>query len=90
MRVAWESADDERFKQLIRDAVREVLGEMSNPLAGKRWLTTDEVAEQIRVKSETLRYWRHVGKGPKGTRRGSRVFYEAAELARWLESEEDS
>lgn len=49
--------------------------------------TTDEVARRYRTTPGTVRYWRHVGYGPKGVRVGRRVLYSAAELARfddWL------
>jgi hypothetical protein len=29
------------------------------------YLTTTEVAEELRTPVETVRYWRHVGKGPE-------------------------
>jgi hypothetical protein len=57
----------------------------SETSAGYR--TTDEVAVRYRTKPGTVRYWRHVGYGPKGVRVGRRVLYSAAELAKfdaWL------
>ena len=39
------------------------------------YLTTQEVAEVYRTSPETVRYWRHVGKGPKSFKVGRRVLY---------------
>lgn len=38
-------------------------------------LTTEEVARIYRTSPETVRYWRHVGKGPKSFKVGRRVLY---------------
>ncbi|MFC4783291.1 helix-turn-helix transcriptional regulator [Nocardioides sp. MAHUQ-72] len=48
-------------------------------------LTTAEVAERCRTSPETVRYWRHVGRGPSGFKVGRRVLYPATEVDRWLE-----
>jgi hypothetical protein len=48
-----------------------------------RYLTTDEVAEHYRTAPATIRYWRHVGYGPRGVRVGRRVLYPSAELSRF-------
>lgn len=37
--------------------------------------TTDEVAAIFRTSPETVRYWRHVGRGPKSFKVGRRVLY---------------
>ena len=39
------------------------------------YLTTTEVAETLRTPVETVRYWRHVGKGPRSFKIGRRVLY---------------
>jgi excisionase family DNA binding protein len=41
-----------------------------------RFLTTEEVAELCRTSPATVRYWRHVGKGPASFRLGRRVLYK--------------
>ena len=38
-------------------------------------LTTEELAQLCRTSPETVRYWRHVGKGPKSFKVGRRVLY---------------
>jgi DNA-binding transcriptional MerR regulator len=48
-----------------------------------RYLTTAEVAQRYRTADSTVRYWRHIGYGPKGVRIGRRVLYSEAELARF-------
>jgi len=49
------------------------------------YLTTAEVAELCRTSSETIRYWRHVGKGPISIKAGRRRLYAAEDVKTWLE-----
>lgn len=39
------------------------------------YLTTHEVADLLRTPAETIRYWRHIGKGPASFKLGRRVLY---------------
>lgn len=48
------------------------------------YLTTAELAAIVRAPTETVRYWRHVGKGPKSFKVGRRVLYARADVERWL------
>lgn len=48
------------------------------------YMTTSEVAELCRTSPETVRFWRHVGKGPTSFKCGRRVLYPKAEVQRWL------
>lgn len=48
-----------------------------------RYLTTAEVAQRYRTADSTVRYWRHIGYGPKGVKVGRRVLYSEAELTRF-------
>lgn len=54
----------------------------------ERYLTTEEVAEIARTAPSTVRYWRHVGKGPKGIKRGRRVLYAQSVVEKWLAAED--
>jgi DNA-binding transcriptional MerR regulator len=47
------------------------------------YLTTEEVATRFRRPPATVRYWRHIGYGPKGIRMGRRVVYSVAEIERF-------
>jgi len=47
------------------------------------YLTTAEVAARYRTAPSTVRYWRQIGYGPKGIKRGRRVLYSPAELDEW-------
>lgn len=53
-----------------------------------RYMTTAEVAELVRAPAETVRYWRHVGKGPKSFKvpGGRRVLYSVEDVEAWLEA----
>jgi predicted DNA-binding transcriptional regulator AlpA len=48
------------------------------------YLITQEVAELCRTSPETVRFWRHIGKGPRSFKVGRRVLYPADEVERWL------
>lgn len=39
------------------------------------YLTTADVATLLRTSAETVRYWRHINKGPKSFKVGRRVLY---------------
>lgn len=49
-------------------------------------LTTDEVAGLFRTSPETVRYWRHVGKGPRSFKVGRRVLYRDADVRSWADA----
>lgn len=46
------------------------------------YLTLSEVAEHYRTTPATVRYWRHIGYGPRGVKSGARVLYPRAEIDR--------
>lgn len=51
------------------------------------WHTTADVAKRYRTSPGTVRYWRHIGYGPRGVKNGRKVLYSDAELTRfdaWL------
>jgi predicted DNA-binding transcriptional regulator AlpA len=47
-------------------------------------LTMQEVADVVRVPVATLRYWRHLGTGPRSFRNGRSVRYWRREVFAWL------
>ena len=49
-----------------------------------KYLPIPEVAAVLRVPAETLRYWRHVGKGPKSFKIGRRVLFDEVDLRTWI------
>ena len=51
-----------------------------------KYLTTEEVAELCRTSPETVRYWKHVGKGPKSFKLGRRVLYAADDVEAFIEA----
>lgn len=51
-------------------------------MAGK-YMTTEEVADRFRTSPATVRYWRHVGKGPASFRVGARVLYDVGLVEAW-------
>jgi excisionase family DNA binding protein len=50
-----------------------------------QYLTTAEVAELLRAPLETVRYWRHVGKGPKSFKVGRAVLYAVEDVEAFVE-----
>jgi predicted DNA-binding transcriptional regulator AlpA len=54
------------------------------PRADDELLTMQEVADVVRVPVATLRYWRHLGTGPRSFRIGRSVRYWRTEVFAWL------
>ncbi len=52
----------------------------------ERLLTTDEVADYFRTVPGTVRYWRHIGKGPRSFKVGRRVLYREADVKAWADA----
>lgn len=52
-------------------------------------LTMEEAAQLLRTPVSTLRYWRHMNKGPRAARIGGRIMYRLADLESWLEAQFD-
>ncbi len=50
------------------------------------YMTTQEVAALARTSPETVRYWRHVGKGPASFKLGRRVLYSREGVLAWIEA----
>lgn len=49
-----------------------------------KYLTTEEVAEMLRTPSETVRYWHHIGKGPKSFKVGRRRLYALEDVEAFI------
>lgn len=50
-------------------------------------LTITEAAELLRAPVATLRYWRHLGTGPRSFRLGRRVLYRRDDLHGWINAQ---
>ena len=48
-------------------------------------LTITEAADVLRAPVATLRYWRHLGTGPRSFRIGRRVLYRRDDLHAWID-----
>ncbi len=48
------------------------------------YLTTEEVAQLLRTSAGTVRYWRHVGRGPTSFKVGRRVLYARADVQEFI------
>jgi excisionase family DNA binding protein len=55
-----------------------------HPAREPELLTITEAAELLRAPVATLRYWRHLGTGPRSFRLGRRVLYRTDELHAWI------
>jgi excisionase family DNA binding protein len=51
---------------------------------GGELLITTEVAALLRVPAETLRYWRHIGRGPRSFKVGRRVLYARSDVETFI------
>ena len=52
----------------------------------RKLITTPEAADRVRRPVGTLRYWRHIGFGPRSVRIGRAVLYDEAEVDAWVEA----
>ena len=50
-------------------------------------LTITEAAQLLRAPVATLRYWRHLGTGPRSFRLGRRVLYRRDDLHAWIDAQ---
>jgi len=53
----------------------------------KDLLGIDDVSKLLNTPVATLRYWRHLGKGPKSFKVGRRIRYWRQDVLDWLDSE---
>ena len=60
-----------------------------NPSHDPQLLTIAEATELLRVPVGTLRYWRHLGTGPRSFRLGRRVLYRRDDLHAWIDAHRD-
>jgi predicted DNA-binding transcriptional regulator AlpA len=60
------------------------------PPAGDELLTISEVAAIVRAPIATMRYWRHLGTGPRSFRLGRRVVYRVGDLRAWIDAQADA
>jgi hypothetical protein len=51
---------------------------------GEEMLTLQEACRFLRIPEGTLRYWRHLGSGPRSFKIGRHVRYWRADLILWL------
>jgi predicted DNA-binding transcriptional regulator AlpA len=57
------------------------------PTSDDELLTIAEVAAIVRAPVATLRYWRHLGTGPRSFRVGRGVRYWRTDVTAWLEAQ---
>lgn len=50
-------------------------------------VTLDDFAEETGIPSGTLRYWKHVGRGPSWQRIGRRLYARRTDLDAWLRAQ---
>lgn len=50
-------------------------------------LRLPDVAELTGVPENTLRFWRHVGTGPRSAKLGRRVVYREEDVTAWVEQQ---
>lgn len=55
----------------------------------QKLLTLAEAAAIVRAPVATLRYWRHLGTGPRSFRLGRRVLYRYTDLITWINDHHD-
>ncbi|TFV46280.1 helix-turn-helix domain-containing protein [Blastococcus sp. TF02A-35] len=58
-----------------------------DPARAEPELLTITEAELLRAPVATLRYWRHLGPGPRSFRLGRRVLYRRNDLQAWVDQQ---
>ncbi|RBY84141.1 AlpA family transcriptional regulator [Blastococcus sp. TF02A-30] len=58
-----------------------------HPARESELLTITEAAGLLRAPVATLRYWRHLGTGPRSFRLGRRVLYRSDDLRCWIDAQ---
>ena len=56
----------------------------------QKLLTINEAASIVRTPVATMRYWRHLGTGPRSFRLGRRVLYRYTDLIDWINEQHDN
>jgi predicted DNA-binding transcriptional regulator AlpA len=52
------------------------------------FLDTEQLAEILPVTADALRYWRHIGRGPKHFRLGGKkVYYRPEDVDAWIDEQ---
>jgi len=51
-----------------------------------QFMVTEEVSKLTRIPPESLRWMRHVGKGPKSFKLGRRCLYAVEDVEAWIEA----
>ena len=54
------------------------------------YMTTEEVAAMFRTSPNTVRYWKSVGKGPRGVKIGRRVLYARTDVEQWAKTGDEA
>jgi excisionase family DNA binding protein len=62
------------------------MGNPSGTETGEPLLTVDEAAAWLSISPATLRYWRHVGRGPRSLSVGTAIRYRTSDIEAWLEA----
>ena len=52
-------------------------------LADDPYMTPAEVAVRLRMTEGGLRWWRHVGRGPRSSKNGRRTLYRTSAVDAW-------
>lgn len=51
-----------------------------------RLMTMDEVSEETRIPTSTLRYYRHKGTGPRFAKMGGRLMARREDVEKWIDA----
>jgi predicted DNA-binding transcriptional regulator AlpA len=62
---------------------------MNEVTPSEEYITTEEYAHLARTVPATIRYWRHIGTGPRGFKLGRRVLYVESDVRAWIEAQRE-
>jgi predicted DNA-binding transcriptional regulator AlpA len=75
----------EEVQDLIRTTVEQAVAARAALPAPKRLMTVEQVEEEYGLNKKNLERWRSAGEGPPYSKIGKRVFYQRAELEKFVE-----
>lgn len=59
-------------------------------MAQTKHVRTAELVDEYGIPEGTWRWWRYRGEGPRSFKLGRTVFYDAADVAAWIEAQKDA
>lgn len=70
----------------VASPIAAMKGDRMKQLTASDFLTNEDIAQLVRVPVSTVRYWKHMGEGPRSMKVGRRVLHRREDVEVWLAS----